>query len=128
MTIFVAIVALAALAWVLNPLRRPEPDRADARLLTDEADARKLAALAAIVDLEDDRSVGKLGEDEYDSLKRQYEAEAIAAMAELYALEASTSEPDELENEIARMRRAMTCENCGATRVPGERCPRCGAA
>jgi hypothetical protein len=127
MSYVVALAAIGVLAWVLSPLRRPEKDRADARTLTDEADARKRAALGAIVDLEDDRSVGKLAEDDFESLKRQYEAEAVAAMTELDALEAAGSEPDELEAEIARMRRAMTCPKCGATRPLNESCPRCGA-
>jgi hypothetical protein len=125
--VVVVIAAAIALAWVMAPLRRPEADVADARTLTEEADARRRAALAAIVDLEDDRSVGKLAEEDFDALKDQYDAEALAAMAELDALGASTAEPDELEAEIAAMRRAMTCSNCGATKAPGEACPRCGA-
>jgi rubrerythrin len=126
-TLIVTIATLVALVWVLAPLRRPEAERADARTLTDEADARKRAALGAIVDLEDDRSVGKLAEDEFRALKRQYEAEAVAAIAELDALEGSEAGSDELEDEIARVRRAMTCPKCGATRAPQESCPRCGA-
>jgi cytochrome c-type biogenesis protein CcmH/NrfF len=128
MTLLVAILALGALVWVLAPLRRPEPDVAGAQTLYDEADARKRAALAAIVDLEDDRSVGKLAEDDFRSLKGQYEAEAVAAIAELDALDASTAAPDELEEEIARMREAMRCPSCGAVRAPNESCPRCGAS
>lgn len=128
MTVVVVLLALAALAWVLAPLREPERDVAGAETLFEEADARKRAALAAIVDLEDDRSVGKLDEDEFRSLKGQYEAEAVAAIAELDALEASTTAPDELEEEIARMREALRCPNCGAIRAPNEGCPRCGAS
>ncbi|MQA99418.1 MAG: hypothetical protein GEU78_03870 [Actinobacteria bacterium] len=127
MTVAVALVALIVLLWVLIPLRRPEPEGSDARALTDEADAKKRAALTAIVDLEDDRSVGKLGDDDFRVLKRQYEAEAVAAMAELDALEASGTHSDDLEAEIARARHAMTCPKCGATRAPNESCPRCGA-
>jgi cbb3-type cytochrome oxidase subunit 3 len=127
MTIVIVLAAIGVLAWVLSPLRRPQFDHPDVRTLTDDADARKLAALSAIVDLEDDRSIGKLAEDDFRALKKQYEAEAVAAMAELDALEASGSQPDEIEEEIARIRRSMTCPRCGATRAPGEGCPRCGA-
>jgi hypothetical protein len=123
----VALAALAILVWVCAPLRRPELEVDDARLLADEADARKRAALTAIVDLEDDHSVGKLGESDFRTLRRQYEAEAVAAITELDALEASGGSIDELEAEIARVRRAMTCPKCGATRAPDESCPRCGA-
>jgi rubrerythrin len=127
-TVLVVLVAAAVLAWVLAPLRRPEQDVAGTGTLTQEADARKRAALAAIVDLEDDRSVGKLAEDDFRSLKNQYEAEAVAAIAELDALETTNAAPDELEEEIARMRAAMRCPRCGATRAPNESCPRCGAS
>lgn len=127
MTVIVTIAALATLVWVLVPLRRPEAERADVRTLTDEADARKRAALEAIVDLEDDRGVGKLAENDFRALKRQYEAEAVGAMAELDALEGSAAGSDELELEIARVRRGMTCPRCGAARPPSESCPRCGA-
>jgi rubrerythrin len=126
-TIVVGLVALAALVWVLAPLRRPRYEGVDLRTLTDEADARKRAALAAIVDLEDDRSVGKLAEDDFRALRHQYETEAVAAIAEFDALEASATRPDDIEAEIARVRRAMTCPKCGATRAPEESCPRCGA-
>ena len=128
MTVVVALLAFAALAWVLAPLRRPQPDVAGPQTLVDEAEARKRAALGAIVDLEDDRSVGKLAEEDLRSLRAQYEAEAVAAIAELDALEASTTAPDELEAEIARVREAMRCPNCGAVRAPNESCPRCGAS
>ena len=128
MTWFVALAALATLVWVLAPLRRPEPEGSDVDRLREEAEARKRAALAAIVDVEDDRTVGKLADEDYELLKRQYDAEAVAAIAELDALGISASEPDELEAEIATMRRAMTCSNCGATKMPNEACPRCGAS
>ena len=128
MTAIVVLAALVVLAWALAPLLHPELDIARAGTLTDEADARKRAALAAIVDLEDDRSVGKIAEDDFRALKNQYEAEAVAAIAELDALETSNAAPDKLEAEIARVRAAMRCPNCGATRAPGEKCPRCGAS
>ncbi|HVL65236.1 MAG TPA: hypothetical protein VM573_08730 [Actinomycetota bacterium] len=122
----VALVACAALVYAAAPLRRPTPDpgRGDARL--DDALEQRRAAFAALADLEDERAVGKLSEADFESLRREYEAEALAALEELDALEAVSS--GDLEAEIARLRREMECPSCGALRTPGEACERCGTS
>jgi hypothetical protein len=101
-------VAFAGLAlWILGPLRAPS------RRMEREGDGRwkelvdaKHAVYRSILDLEFDRAVGKVSEEDYSVLRRQQEAEALALLTEMDAL-ASTSEasPDTLEAETAAARR-----------------------
>ncbi len=131
--LLVAIIALGVLAWVTLPLRKgraqdaPEPSRA-----LEEAVADKRAALLAIVDIENERAVGKMSQADFDSLKAEYEGQALTALRTADALRASATrshEPewdDELELEIAAVRERLSCPNCGAARTPGEACEQCG--
>jgi len=126
-TIVVALLAASALALVLAPLNRQlrrEPTGPVAA--ADAAVAKKDAALTAIIDLENEREVGKLSQPDFEALRIQYEQEALEALRELETIELATAEDAELEAEIAELRRAMSCQVCGAPRGPGETCPRCG--
>ena len=142
--LLVAAVALVVVAWVMLPLRRgprgrldgtaeqrgqvtPEPSRA-----LEEAVADKRSALMAIVDIENERAVGKLSQADFDTLKAEYEGQALTALRTADALRASAArsgEPewdDELEREIAAVRERLSCPNCGAARTPGKACEQCG--
>lgn len=124
----VAVLAVLALIYVSAPVRHPRPD-ADDDQATPEAEARKVAALSAILDLESERDMGKLAEADFDELRSTYEHDALLALAELDAAEALPA-TDPLEREIAAMRerlRAGRCPKCGADRAPGATCSRCGA-
>lgn len=127
-TLFVAVLALAALAWVLDPLRRgPRMDSPERDLLIEEAEERKRAALLAIIDVEEEHEVGKLGAGDLEILKTQYELEAIKALRELDQLGATVrTEDDAIEAEISRIRSEMTCPSCGSIRPQGKPCPGCG--
>src|SRR3989442_12201954 len=104
------VVAFAGLAlWILGPLRAPS------RRTGEEGDARwkelvdaKHAIYRSILDLEFDRAVGKVSEEDYAVLRRQQEAEALAVLTEMDAL-ASTAEasPDTLEAETAPARERL---------------------
>ena len=104
------VVAFAGLAlWILGPLRGPS------RRMGEEGDSRwkelvdaKHAIYRSILDLEFDRAVAKVSEEDYTVLRRQQEAEALAVLAEMDAL-ASTTEasPDTLEAEIAAARERL---------------------
>jgi hypothetical protein len=121
----IAALAAGALVYVSRPLLGGGDDGpSEEPLLMDEANQRKQAALGAIVDVEEEREIGKLSHEEYESLRSAYEAEAVSAMTELDALR-GVPEDDALEAEIAEMRERMTCPRCGALRSPGEECPRC---
>jgi hypothetical protein len=132
--LLVAIIGLGVLAWVTLPLRggrsedAPELSRA-----LEEALADKRAALMAIVDIENERAVGKMSQADFDALKAEYESQALAALRNADALRASATgsahEPeddDELELEIAAVRERLRCPNCGAARTPGKACEQCG--
>ncbi len=132
--LLVAAVALVVFAWVTLPLRKeraqdaPEPSRE-----LEEAVADKRAALMAIVDIENERAVGKMSQADFDAHKAEYEAQALTALRAADALRASPARPphepeweDELELEIAAVRERLRCPNCGAARTPGEACEQCG--
>ena len=104
--IVIGFCAAAALLFVLAPLRRrAEVDPPAISMEIDEAQGRKRAALTAIIDIETEREVGKLADEEFRTLRGEYEAEAVEAMHELDRLGASrAAEDDALEAEIARIR------------------------
>lgn len=131
----IAFLACLALAYVAQPLLSgPKHDRDDDRDLSiEEAEARKQAALVAIVDIEEEKEIGKLSDADFDALRAQYERQALEALRELDIMTAhGTAREDELEAEIAEMRRQMACPHCGALRIPASEaeerneCARCG--
>lgn len=126
--VIVALLALAALVWVLLPLRRgPRRDAAERDLLIEEAEERKRAALYAILDVEEEHAVGKLSSGDLEVLRTQYEIEAISALHQLDNLGSAVRiEDDAIEAEISRIRSQMTCTLCGAIRQRGKPCPECG--
>jgi hypothetical protein len=108
--ILIGALAAAALMFVLAPVRagtgRDLPHGTFAR---DEAEERKRAALTALLDLETERDVGKLEDEEFVTLRTEYEAEAVAALDDLDRLgppgtAETVPEDDALEAEIARIR------------------------
>ena len=125
--LLIAILACAALAYVVAPLRAgPRSEPPDGSATEAEAAGRKRAALTAILDLENERDVGKLSLADFEALRAEYEAQALAALAELDALE-STGGDDAVEAEIAAVRARLVCPSCGAVRAPSGACPQCDA-
>ena len=125
--VIVILLALAALAYVAAPLRRG-PRRAFPHAPGEvvRIGERKTAALTAIIDLEEERDVGKLSDRDFELLRDQYEREALEALRELDALQTSEIGDEELEAEIAAARASMVCPSCGRPNPTGERCARCG--
>ena len=106
-------IALAVLAlWVLRPLRlRPAPAAAPDDLRLKELSDAKHAIYRSILDLESDRSVGKVAEEDYAILRRQHETDALGILRQMDELEAGAGRPapdagrqDALEAEIAAAR------------------------
>jgi hypothetical protein len=126
LVLVVALLAGAALAYVALPLGRRGRSEGEPSL-EGELDARKTAALSAIVDLENERLVGKLSDEDFDVLRAQYETEALQALTELDALRATSEEPEDaaLEAEIAAMRRRLACSRCGGLRSTDGTCAQC---
>jgi hypothetical protein len=121
----VGILALAAAAYVFAPLQGgPRRAFAPRRDRFEEAEGRKLAALLAVLELEQELEAGKLSEADHASLRSEYEQQALGALNELDELR-DRSESDVLEAEIAAARARMACPTCGHTRAPREACPRC---
>ncbi|MDQ3941044.1 MAG: hypothetical protein M3238_06830 [Actinomycetota bacterium] len=125
--IVIGVLACAALVYVAMPLRRgPVWETDDIPSPLQEAEEKKSAALAGIVDLEQERDAGKLSAEDFHALRAEYESDALEALKELDATPAAAPE-DDLEKEIAAARQRMTCPSCGAPRDPGSACSRCGA-
>ena len=123
--------ALALLAYVIAPLRssgdKRLPEKDGAR---EDAEADKRVALVSLLELEQDRDSGKLTESDYDSLRKDYEVEAVAALRRLDEVDEVDDAPiadDDLESEIARIKAQLKCPSCGAPRGGGARCAQCGA-
>lgn len=159
----VALVAAAVVLFILQPVVKgvhASLEREDDELT--ETEARKRVALLALRDVEYDFLSGKLDEDDYRSLKAELTAEALAALeadeeakrgagaARPSAATAAaapvpgSTDPgsgeevdvgvgDELEAEIARMRREIRsdfgCPSCSYVNEEGSRfCSACGHA
>ncbi|MFN2526760.1 MAG: hypothetical protein ABR505_10955 [Actinomycetota bacterium] len=123
----VALAAAAGAVYVARPLLRAAGPDLETSSPTREAELRRDAALAGLDDLEFDRDAGKLSDDDFAQLRSVYESEAASAIDELDRLARTTERNDlSLEAEIAAVRRALRCPNCGAPRKSGEPCGRCG--
>lgn len=108
-------VILAGLAlWILQPLRTRRAavvgGAVDDGRWKELVDA-KHAVYRSILDLETDRSVGKVSDADYGILRHQQEAEALGILAEMDALNstgaAATASADTLEAEIAAARKRL---------------------
>jgi hypothetical protein len=150
------LVALAALALVLEPIALARPARTPAAGDDDldledptESDAPKVRALLALREIEFDRATGKLAEEDYVRLKAKFESDAIAAIRaeDQVAMEATRPASDRAEEVIRRARQqggrvcptcgprpesnAVFCSSCGRSLVAGGAsacCTVCGAA
>ena len=150
------VVALGAVALVLDPVLRPGRVRAAAPA-ADEDDPlghRKDLALAALKEIEFDRATGKLDDADYERMKATYTAEALEAIREVedaaapvpqepalakrqvpagVGASAAGAAADAAEALIAAKRKAARsgrkfCSECGAEMEgAGKFCVECGA-
>ena len=80
-SIVVVLLALVALAWVLDALRSgaemvPVQDRND-------LSERKVAALSALADLDEELAAGKITAGDHAALRQRYETDALAVLREI---------------------------------------------
>ena len=128
---------LVLLLYVGRPLLREGPSRTTpldggAQRLFE----RKEQLLGSIVELELDREIGKVPEEDFERLFAQLQTEALATIAELDQLNGAGSSELErrIEAEIAALRQPATaidpsCTRCGAPHRDGDLfCPQCGTA
>lgn len=129
-TLFLAfLIAAGAAAFVLWPLfSRAEPDAlVEDDRLTDLI-SRKDSVLVAIKDLEFDRQVGKLSQEDYERFNARLRQQAIAYLQQIDKLAPQSAHLDEaLEAEIARQRKTRTTlpatRNGKAAAIPEEAVP-----
>jgi hypothetical protein len=145
-----ALVGLAAVWLILQPLIGPERLRTSVYEPPDPEDTPKGVALAALKEIEFDRETGKLSDEDYAFLKRKYTGAAVEALR-AESPEATTS--GDVEALIAARVRALrfattsappgapSCSTCGPRPEPdavfcstcglrlqgGGACPSCGA-
>ncbi len=115
------LVGLLALFVVLRPLIWP-PSAADPVYEpVDQEETPKGVALLALKEIEFDREIGKLSDEDYRFLKEKYTAEAIEALR----VEEGAKAPDDVEALIAHRVRAL--RSAAATAPPGAPvCATCG--
>ncbi len=142
------VLATAVVFWILHPVVAglEAPMERDDEELT-EAQHRKRVALLALRDVEYDFHAGKLGEEDYRSMKREISGEALDALdaeAQEWAVregrraaQAATGQggPDraaveaEIEALRDRLREGAVCRECGHPNPRGSRfCGECGGA
>ena len=138
---------LGACYWIINPLLQedarhtgftPKPEDILAELKN-----KKDGAYATIRELEFDLSMGKLDEEDFQILKRQYTQEAVGYMKEMDKLEspqATFSKPvdtvfeEKIEQGVAEIRthesterKYIYCTSCGERAAAESRfCAACG--
>ncbi len=112
------VVAVALfVGWPLLQARRGVAMRDGDSLSPPEREKRE--ALAAIKEVEFDRAMGKLSDEDFASLTARYRAQALAAIAALAAASPSADGAPQ----------GRFCAQCGGTVAsPANFCPACGTA
>lgn len=127
-----ALVGLAVVWLVLQPIVLPGRPTAPVYEPPDPEETPKGVALAALKEIEFDRETGKLSDEDYDFLKGKYTTVALDALrveaGEAEADATRTAEPDgtaDVEAMIAARVRAI--RSAASLAVPGApACPTCG--
>ncbi len=141
------VVALAALALVLEPLLAKDPPLSSPSASVEpdftsieESESPKIRALLALKEIEFDRATGKLSDEDYAGLKAKYSAEAVeeirkdevaaaAAAAAGVGAGAAAEAVDAAEHAVQLAKRAalVVCSACGPRPEPAAVfCSRCG--
>ncbi|MGH7499800.1 MAG: zinc ribbon domain-containing protein [Gemmatimonadales bacterium] len=105
-----ALVGLAALYLVLQPLLRPGRARPPVFEPLDPEETPKGVALAALKEIEFDRETGKLSDTDYEFLKAKYTGQALEALR----AERATVEVGDVEAMIAARVRTLRSASISA--------------
>jgi hypothetical protein len=121
------VLAAGAVLFVLRPILQPawaaslEAAAADDGEDDGEDVSPTAVALRALKEIEFDRATGKLSDADYESLKAQYTAEALAVMRET-----GNVAPTRISSPVSRLP-SHACPVHGAPKEPGaEFCSACG--
>lgn len=121
-----ALVGLAALYLVLQPLLHPGRARPPAFEPLDPEETPKGLALAALKEIEFDRETGKLSDIDYEFLKAKYTGVALEALR----VERAVAEVDDVEAMIALRVRTLRSASASAPPVRSSdtppQCSTCG--
>ncbi|MBA3585783.1 MAG: zinc ribbon domain-containing protein [Gemmatimonadetes bacterium] len=128
-----ALVGVAAVWWVLQPLIAPGTPRMTVIEPLDPEETPKGVALAALKEIEFDRETGKLSDEDYAFLKGKYTGAALEALraesAEAEEARAAEAGPGsgggDVEIMIAARVRALRSAAISAP-PGGPACPACG--
>ena len=128
------IVALVALALVLEPLLAKEPPSLSTSVEPDftsieESESPKIRALLALKEIEFDRATGKLSDEDYAGLKAKYSAEAVEEIRKEEVAGAAAEAVDAAEHAVQLAKRAalVGCPACGPRPEPtAVFCSKCG--
>jgi hypothetical protein len=128
-----ALVGIAALWLVLQPLIRPRPSPQLPFEPLDPEETPKGVALAALKEIEFDRETGKLSDEDYEFLKTKYTMAAVEALRGEQVALVSNDIETLVAARVRSLRSAPTptgrqyCDRCGAGLVPdGRYCESCG--
>lgn len=123
------IIALLAVALVLEPIVRPVAAAAILRPDSDDDDVspeqrRRDRALAALKEIEFDKATGKLSDTDYQRMYERYAAEAVVALKEA---EAPAPRPAAVNASVPSTYAPRFCEECGTMlEGSGKFCVECG--
>lgn len=141
-------LVIGACYWIINPLLRGEDfqndDTPQPEDILEKLNRKKDGVYAIIKELEFDLSMGKLSEEDFQILKRQYLQEAAGYMAEMdkfKSVKATVSKTTESDREEDLQQVSVTprehgsaeskyiyCISCGERAAAGDRyCGACGA-
>ena len=130
--VLAALLLGAATLWlVLMPLVRPEPLRPATYEPEDPLETRRGQSLVALKELDFDREMGKLSDDDYAALRAAYTREALAALRDDDGDTDGGSNDDAAQDAAERLiaahasRAAGSAATSGVARASAE-CARCG--
>jgi hypothetical protein len=120
------VVVLAVLAWVVYPLRQAQVNRqqgsgtAETQRLENLLFERE-AALLAIRDLQMDRDMNKIGEEDFAEMDARYRAHAIEILKQLDELGVATPAAEPADDSLdAWIERAVAEARQGKRRIGAE--------
>jgi len=121
------VLFVASLAFVSLPFRQKQRSNLKARKADGHHEGRRESVLSALRHLDFDFKTGKVGEEDYTSLRAQLMTEAAKY------IEQEKEEEEKLEALIQTRRTAQhmaaNCDHCGALIEVGQRfCANCGSA